>query len=149
VSSVPIKKDDWYKLCRPHIEQLNPKVDLDPETYVQELLDRAQMLNSDLFMYFCDEGGYMVVLFPRLRHEEPPKFESLPKQCGVLTGTEEWEHTILLPEDGYVQTGDLEFTGPAVVLKRVANGSDLPPRVVPISMLVQRGTQWAAEAGEA
>ena len=26
---------------------------------------------------------------------------------------------------------------------------DLPPRVVPISMLVQRGTQWAAEAGAA
>ena len=55
-----VQKDDWYKFCTPHLQELNPKVDLDPEVYVKELVHRAVALNSDVVVYMADEGGYPV-----------------------------------------------------------------------------------------
>ena len=52
------EKNDWYRFCRPHLEQLNPKADLDPAAYVKERLDRAEAIDSDLFVHLADEGGY-------------------------------------------------------------------------------------------
>ena len=66
--------------------------------------------------------GYLVVLFPRLQDEEPPRFEALPDACGVRVATKAWEHTILLPKDGAAQAADMDLAGPAAVLKRQANG---------------------------
>ena len=66
--------------------------------------------------------GYLVVLFPRLRDEAPPRFDTLTDACGVRVASGAWEHTILLPENGSAKVDDLEFTGPVAVLKQQADG---------------------------
>ena len=56
------KKDDWYKFCRPHLEWLNWEINLDTESYVSELIDRAKQLNSDTLAYPFESGG--LLLYP-------------------------------------------------------------------------------------
>jgi len=54
------KTDNWYDFCRPHLENLNPKTDLDAADYAKKLADRAVAINSNVVVYIVDEGGYPV-----------------------------------------------------------------------------------------
>ncbi|MFC1453198.1 beta-galactosidase trimerization domain-containing protein [Verrucomicrobiota bacterium] len=50
----------WFEFCTPHLQELNPKVDLDPEPYVKDMVDRAEAIGSDTLIFMADEGGRAV-----------------------------------------------------------------------------------------
>jgi len=52
------KRDGWYRFCRPYLEQLNPRDDLDLDPYVREMVTRAKGFNADTLVMMADDGGY-------------------------------------------------------------------------------------------
>lgn len=51
---------EWYKSARICLEWLNPKVDLDVERYVAELLDRVERVHANAIAHLADCGGYIL-----------------------------------------------------------------------------------------
>ena len=51
-------KDDWFQFCRPYLEELNPRDDLDLPVYVAGIVERALAFNADTVVFMADEGGY-------------------------------------------------------------------------------------------
>jgi hypothetical protein len=52
------KKDGWYKYCRPYLEELNPRDDLDLVPYVRDMVARAKTVKADPLVMLADDGGY-------------------------------------------------------------------------------------------
>lgn len=52
------KKDGWYTYCRPYLEQLDPRDDLDLVTYVSGMVCRAKEFKADTLVMMADDGGY-------------------------------------------------------------------------------------------
>lgn len=52
------KKDRWYEYCRPYLEELNPRDDLDLVPYVRDMVARAKSFNADPLVMMADDGGY-------------------------------------------------------------------------------------------
>ena len=52
--------DRWYEFCTPHLQELNPKDDLDIESYVTDMVDRSEAIGSDTLIFMADEGGRAV-----------------------------------------------------------------------------------------
>ena len=51
------KKDGWFRYCRPYLEQLNPRDDLDLVTYVRDMIARAKSFKADTLVMMADDGG--------------------------------------------------------------------------------------------
>ena len=56
------KQDGWFRYCRPYLEELNPRDDLDLATYVGDMVARAKGFKADTLVMMADDGGYP--LFP-------------------------------------------------------------------------------------
>jgi len=56
------KKDGWFRYCRPYLEELNPRDDLDLVAYVRDMIARATGFKADTLVMMADDGGYP--LFP-------------------------------------------------------------------------------------
>lgn len=52
------KKDRWYEYCRPYLEELNPRDDLDLVPYVRDMVARAKTFNAGTLVMMADDGGY-------------------------------------------------------------------------------------------
>jgi hypothetical protein len=52
------KQDGWYKYCRPYLEELNPRDDLDLVPYVRDMVARAKTVKADTLVMLADDGGY-------------------------------------------------------------------------------------------
>jgi hypothetical protein len=52
------KKDRWYEYCRPYLEELNPRDDLDLVPYVRDMVARAKGFKADPLVMMADDGGY-------------------------------------------------------------------------------------------
>ncbi len=52
------KKDRWYEYCRPYLEELNPRDDLDLVPYVRDMVARAKSFKADPLVMMADDGGY-------------------------------------------------------------------------------------------
>jgi len=52
------KSDRWYEYCRPYLEELNPRDDLDLVPYVRDMVTRAKGFNADPLVMMADDGGY-------------------------------------------------------------------------------------------
>ena len=52
------KRDGWYNYCRPYLEQLNPRDDLDLVPYVRDMVARAKSFKADPLVMMADDGGY-------------------------------------------------------------------------------------------
>ena len=48
----------WYEYCRPYLEQLNPRDDLELVPYVGAMVARAKEFNADTLVMMADDGGY-------------------------------------------------------------------------------------------
>ena len=62
---------DWYRYCRIMLEWLHPKRDLDPEAWVEGVVERARSLNVDTLAFDFYHGGYAVfegAVAPKDRH---------------------------------------------------------------------------------
>ncbi len=61
----------WHHYCRIMLEWLHPRPDLDPETWVDEVVDRAQHLQVDTLAFDFYHGGYAIfngAAAPKDRH---------------------------------------------------------------------------------
>ncbi len=54
----PNKQDGWYHYCRPYLEQLNPRDDLELVPYVRDMVARAGAFHADPLVMMADDGGY-------------------------------------------------------------------------------------------
>ena len=52
------KKDRWYEYCRPYLEELNPRDDLDLVPYVRDMVATAKAFKGDPLVMMADDGGY-------------------------------------------------------------------------------------------
>jgi hypothetical protein len=52
------KRDRWYEYCRPYLEQLNPRDDLDLVPYVRDMVATAKSFKGDPLVMMADDGGY-------------------------------------------------------------------------------------------
>jgi hypothetical protein len=52
------KKDRWYEYCRPYLEELNPRDDLDLVPYVRDMVATAKNFHADPLVMMADDGGY-------------------------------------------------------------------------------------------
>ena len=49
-------KDDWHLFCRPYLEQLNPRVDLDLPVYAAGIVERVLAVRADV----SEEAVYQI-----------------------------------------------------------------------------------------
>ncbi len=59
------KRDGWFRFCRPYLEELDPRHDLDLPAYASGLVARARDCNADPLVMLADDGGYP--LYPSAR----------------------------------------------------------------------------------
>lgn len=51
---------NWYRFCRIALEWLNPRNDLEPAKWVEEVVERAHALNIDTLAFDFYHGGYAI-----------------------------------------------------------------------------------------
>jgi hypothetical protein len=56
----PYSTKDWYRYCRIMLEWLHPKRDLDPATWVEEVVARAQDLKVNALAFDIYHGGHAI-----------------------------------------------------------------------------------------
>lgn len=54
------RPDEWYRYCRIMLEWLNPKRNLDPESWVPEVVERAQNLKVNALAFDFWHGGFAI-----------------------------------------------------------------------------------------